>query len=95
MFVGGYGFPGPYPMVVYRRRSPADIAWKLTWPFIISNIIAGAMIICFIVIGALEVASLAKSTSTALYGDTSSTGAGIWCGIFFITAAILILLISK
>jgi hypothetical protein len=83
------------PIGLYQARSPIDIAWKLTWPFFISNILACAMILCILIIGALEIASLAKSTSTLLYGNTSATGAGFWCGFFFIIAAGLIIMLSK
>jgi len=83
------------PIGANRIRSPADIAWRLTWPFLFSTILACLMILCILLIGALEIASLAKSTSTSLYGNTSSTGAGIWCGFFFSIAAVCILLISK
>jgi len=85
--------PQRRPVGGYQARKPLDVAWRLTWPFLVSTIIACAMIICFIIIGALEIASLAKN-STTYYGNTSSTGAGFWCGIFFLIAAVIILLIG-
>jgi ABC-type Fe3+ transport system permease subunit len=91
-----YGYPTVRrPINTYQITTPLDIAWKVTWPLLVTNIIAGAMVICFIIIAALEVASLAKSTSKSQYGNTSSTGAGFWCGIFFLIAAVLIFLMSK
>lgn len=89
-----YPRPVRRPIGANHGRTPLDAAWRLTWPFIVSTIIAAVMIIIVIVIFALEIASLAKGTSSA-YGNTASTGAGIWCGIFFLLAAILILLLSK
>ncbi|CAF1107235.1 unnamed protein product [Adineta steineri] len=82
------------PIGPYRTKSPLDIAWRVTWPYFITTILATMMILCTLLIGALEIASLSKSTSTALYGNTSSTGAGIWCSLFFSIACILILLIN-
>ena len=87
--------PRRRPIGANQLRSPADIAWRLTWPFLLSTIIAFLMILCVLLIGALETASLAKSTNKALYGNTSSTGAGYWCGVFFFIAAVFILLIGK
>jgi len=95
MLAPRYPVPVRGPIGSYQARSPLDVAWRITWPLLISNILAIAMIICILIIGALEIASLAKSTSTALYGNTASTGAGFWCGFFFIIAAVLIILISK
>jgi hypothetical protein len=95
MLAPRYPVPVRGPIGSYQARALLDVAWRITWPFLISNILAIAMIICIILIGSLEIASLAKSTSTALYGNTSSTGAGFWCGFFFIIAAVLIILISK
>jgi hypothetical protein len=95
MFAARYPVRRIRPIGPYQARSPADIVWKLTWPFLVSNILASAMILCILIIGALEIASLAKSTSTQLYGNTSATGAGFWCGFFFIVAAALIIMLSK
>ena len=83
------------PIRPYQAGSPANIAWKSTWPFLISNILACVMILCILIIGALEIASLAKSTDTLFYGNTSSTGAGFWCGAFFIIGAAVTIMLSK
>ncbi|UJR16100.1 hypothetical protein I4U23_003012 [Adineta vaga] len=82
------------PIGPYQSRSPVDIAWRLRWPYLISTILAVGMIICILVIGALEVASLAQSTNKDIFGNTSATGAGIWCSVFFSIAAVIILLIN-
>ncbi len=95
MLANGNFVPVIRPIGPNQARSLYDVAWRLTWPFLVSIILACAMITCVIIIFALEIASLAKGTSTALYGNTSSTGAGFWCGIFFAIAAVLILMISK
>jgi hypothetical protein len=88
--------PRPRRPIGYGQQVlPAgDFEWKLRWPFIITIIIAVVIIIFSITIFGLEIASLAKGTGTA-YGNTASTGAGIWCGFFIFVAGVLILLISK
>lgn len=91
------GYPRPpvrRPVGAQQGRTPLDVAWKLTWPFIITTILSIIMMIVFVVIIALEIASLANSTNK-IYGNTASTGAGIWCGVFFLAAAVLILVLSK
>ncbi|CAF2967868.1 unnamed protein product [Rotaria sp. Silwood2] len=70
----------------------SDAAWKSAWPYIISTILACFIIICILVIGALESASLAISTDQDIYGNTSSTGAGFWCEFFVFIAALLIII---
>lgn len=83
------------PIGPYHARSPVDAVWKSTWPFLATTVLAVVMILCILLIGALETASLAQSTNKEIFGNTSSTGAGFWCGLFFSIAAVLILLISK
>ena len=77
-----------------QGRLPVDIAWKEAWPFLVSNIIASLMLVCTIIIIALEIASLAISTSS-FYGNTASTGAGIWCGVDFLFAAGALIILSE
>ncbi|CAF1018520.1 unnamed protein product [Adineta ricciae] len=89
-----YYVPRSRPIGRYQHRTPVDIGWRLRWPFLFSTILGVAMILCILVIGALEVASLAQSTNKDVFGNTSATGAGIWCGVFLSIAAVLILLIN-
>jgi phage-related protein len=95
MFAARPRVPGTRPDGPLVARTMGDVAWKLTWPSITTTVLASVMIICTIIIGGLEIASLAISTSSSFYGNTSSTGAGFWCGLFFVIAAVLILMISK
>lgn len=88
------------PMPYGRRMSPGELEWKRKWPFLVSSIIAVALIVFSLVVFALEIASLARSTAKVSFngstlGNTASTGAGIWCGFFFLAAGLLILAISK
>lgn len=88
------------PMAYGRQIPPAGANWKHKWPFLISSIIGLTLVVFSIVIFALEIASLAQSTSKVefngnTYGNTASTGAGIWCGFFIFIAGILMILISK
>ena len=87
-------------MTYGRRILSRELNWKLKWPFLISSIIALVIIVFSLVVIALEIASLAHFTSKTeysgnTYGNTASTGAGIWCGLFIFVAGILILMISK
>jgi hypothetical protein len=82
------------PIGYGQQIAQDDVVWKRKWPFITSTIIGVLMIICTIVIGGLEIASLAISTDQG-YGKTTSLGTGLWCGSFFLIAAVLILVISK
>ncbi|CAF0843023.1 unnamed protein product [Rotaria sordida] len=84
--------PRPYPYVRQPARPSSGNAWKSAWPFISSTIVAFLIILCVMIIGALETASLAISTDNDLYGNTSSTGAGYWCGFFVFIAALLIII---
>lgn len=88
------------PIPYGRRISPAELEWKRKWPFLLSSIIAVTIILFSLIIFALEIASLARSTEKVTFngntfGNTASTGAGIWCGFFFLVAGVLILLIGK
>jgi hypothetical protein len=83
-----------YPIGFYPQLPLNDIAWKLRWPTVLSSIIAISMIIFTIIIAALEIASLAISTSKS-YGNTASIGTGLWCSPFFLLAGVLILMIGK
>ena len=91
----------PRPLMPYGRRiSPGELEWKRKWPFLVSSIIAVTLIVFSLIIFALEIASLARSTEKVTFdgntlGNTASTGAGIWCGFFFLAAGLLILAISK
>jgi len=82
----------PRPIGYGPQISPGDIDWKFRWPFVITMIIAVAMIILSLVIFGLEIGSLAKGTGAGY--DTAATGAGIWCGFFIFVAGVLILIIS-
>ena len=82
---GTVGFGQPVPL--------GDIAWKLKWPFMFSNILGMWMLICVVVIGGLEIASLAISTDKG-YGNTATIGTGLWCGLPFLIAVIFILMLS-
>jgi hypothetical protein len=100
MYGTGPRLTGRYPIGYGQQISPSDLDWRLRWPFTISIIIGVVMIVVALVINALEIASLAKFTNNIIlngntYGRTASTGAGIWCGFFFLVAAVLMILISK
>jgi hypothetical protein len=94
MYAARARFPQRPPIGYGQQIPPGNFDWKLRWPYIISIIIAVMIIIFSFVIFGLEIASLAKSTDKA-YGNTASTGAGIWCGFFIFVAGVLILIISK
>ena len=85
-------FPTAGPRYVTPIRSEA--IWASVWPFAITSSIAVLMLIFSQAIWLLEAASLSKGTDKALFGNTASTGAGLWCGFFFFIAAFVILAIS-
>ncbi|CAF2132559.1 unnamed protein product [Rotaria magnacalcarata] len=85
----------PYPPSSRSQVSPAlNDVWRLIWPFTTTTILGICLILCVLVIGALETASLAISTDQIYYGNTSSTGAGFWCEFYVFIAATLILIIN-
>lgn len=86
----------PYPpRTRVQTRVTKDDIWRALWPYITTNVVAGFLILVLLLIGALETASLAISTEPDVYGYTSSTGSGFWCGFYIFIAAVLIISISK
>ncbi|CAF3287747.1 unnamed protein product [Rotaria socialis] len=77
-----------------HARPGLNDAWRLIWPFTTTTVLGICLILCVLVIGALETASLAISTDSVYYGTTSSTGAGFWCEFYVFIAATLILIIN-
>ncbi|CAF0788810.1 unnamed protein product [Rotaria sp. Silwood1] len=92
MYTAGPYVPRQQLYGLHQPRPSSEAVWQAAWPFIISTILACFMIISVLAIGALETASLAISTDNDLYGNTSSTGAGFWCGVFAFNAALLIII---
>ena len=72
-----------------------DAIWRAKWPIAASSAVASLMVICVLILVALEIAHLAKGTDTNLYGTTSVTGAGFWCGFTLLLAAFFIFMISE
>lgn len=81
----------------YPKRiqlSPRELLWRTSWPYIFTCILASLMFIFIIVIFILEIASLVNDGSNQL-SNTASTGAGIWCSIFFLIPVVCMLLLSN
>ena len=79
----------------YGKHPTLDAIWRAKWPIAASSTVASLMVICLVVMVALEIAHLAKGTDTSLYGNTSVTGAGFWCGFALLIAAYFMFMISK
>lgn len=77
-----------------RRSSPKELLWRLAWPYVFTIVLASLMLLFILMIFALEIASLATDSSNNL-SNTASTGAGIWCAIFFILPVICMYLQGK
>ena len=73
----------------HRTRLLSNPICISVWPLIFTTILASLIILCVVVIGILEIVSLANSTDTDLFGNTSSTGAGFWCRFIFVIATVL------
>ncbi len=85
----------PYPYVVRDQRiPPKEFLWRLSWPYIITLILASLMLVFTVAIFILEVASLANDSSNNL-SNTASTGAGIWCSIFFLIPVVFMYLLGN
>jgi len=84
---GYYRYPPPILHHDRRRISPKELLWRLKWPYVFTLILASLMLLFIIIIFILEIASLANDNSNSL-SNTASTGAGIWCSIFFIIPVI-------
>ncbi|CAF1634820.1 unnamed protein product [Didymodactylos carnosus] len=80
-----------YPMP--QQLTPQEFIWRRSWPYLITFIIAILMAILTLLIFALEVAQLGANSST--FYTTGTTGAGIWCAVFFGTATVLIFIFRK
>jgi hypothetical protein len=91
-----YNYIPRYPYVVQIRRllPPKEILWRLSWPYVFTLVLASLMLLFTLIIFALEIASLATDSSNQL-SNTASTGAGIWCSIFFIIAIVFMYLLGK
>lgn len=85
------------PNSIKRRhvRSLSDEVWRSTWPYVLTSVLAALIIIFAIVIGVLEIVSLAKGTNTQLFGKTASTGAGLWCGLIILLAGLSTIALSN
>ncbi len=92
-----YRFLLRYPRVIIRRQprlTPNEIRWRLTWPYVITLVLATLMLLLTLIIFILEIASLAIDSSNIL-SDTASTGAGIWCSLSFFITVVLMYLLGK
>ncbi|CAF0809447.1 unnamed protein product [Rotaria sordida] len=90
-----YHYARHYSYVNYDRRqrlSLKEIIWRRLWPRIFTVVLASVMLLLIIIIFSLEVASLASDPSNNL-SNTASTGAGIWCSIFFVIPVIFMYLL--
>jgi choline-glycine betaine transporter len=85
-----------YPYLVQERPrlSTKEILWRLSWPYVLTLVLASLMLVFIITIFILEIASLANDSSNNL-SNTASTGAGIWCAIFFLIPVVFMYLLGN
>lgn len=85
-----------YPHVIDTRprMSTKEMLWRISWPYILTIVLASLMLLFTIIIFILEIASLAVDSSNNL-SNTASTGAGIWCSIFFLIPIVLMYLLGN
>jgi choline-glycine betaine transporter len=84
----------PYRIQERPRLSIKEILWRLSWPYVLTLVLASLMLLFIITIFILEIASLANDSSNNL-SNTASTGAGIWCSIFFIIPVVFMFLLGN
>lgn len=86
----------PYPYVIRDRLriTPKEILWRISWPYVFTLVLASLMLLFIVAIFILEIASLANDSSNNL-SNTASTGAGIWCSIFFIIPVVCMYLLGN
>jgi hypothetical protein len=91
-----YSYAPRYPNVVpdRRRLPPKEMLWRLAWPFVFTLVLASLMLLFIVAIFILEIASLATDRSNNL-SNTASTGAGIWCSVFFLLPVIFMFLLGN
>jgi hypothetical protein len=89
-----YGQSYPYRVQDRPRISTKEILWRLSWPYVFTLVLASLMLVFTITIFILEIASLASDDSNNL-SNTASTGAGIWCSIFFLIPIVLMYLLGN
>ncbi|CAF0971791.1 unnamed protein product [Rotaria sp. Silwood1] len=75
-----------------QQLSLKEILWRRSWPCVFTVVLASLMLILIVIIFSLEVASLSYDYSNNL-SNTASTGAGIWCSIFFVIPVIFMYLL--
>ncbi|CAF3288092.1 unnamed protein product [Rotaria socialis] len=82
------------PAVGYGQPTPSvNLLWKLNWPYKISTIIAGLLILFALALIALEIAFVVEMGEVNT-GNVFTSGVGIWSGFFILVAGIFILFID-
>jgi hypothetical protein len=91
-----YPYAPRYPYAAQRqqRLPPKEILWRQSWPYPCTLVLASLMLLLTIIIFILEISSLASDSSNTL-SNTASTGAGIWCSVFFVIAVIFMYLLGN
>jgi hypothetical protein len=84
----------PYAFKIPPRLSTKEILWRISWPNIFTLVLASLMLLFTLSIFILEIASLAVDSSNNL-SNTASTGAGIWCSIFFLIPIVFMFLLGN
>jgi hypothetical protein len=84
----------PYVFENQPHLSVRETLWRISWPNVFTLVLALLMLLFTISIFILEIASLASDSSNNL-SNTASTGAGIWCSIFFIIPIVFMCLLGN
>ena len=84
----------PPSMKDEKPLTAKELLWRDAWPYAFTMILASIMLVLTVITIALEIANLTVDRSNDL-SNTGSTGAGLWCSIFFFMAIVFMYLLGE